>query len=66
MIAENSPIYEVIADYPNNKDFPLGKKIEFEPWNNTYWMHTVEDCQGKREYLSIYFDNYPHIFKKIR
>ena len=63
-----SPIYLVIAEFPENKDFPKGKKIEFEPWTNQpdYWMHVVEDCQGRIEWLSGYFDNFPAIFKRLR
>jgi hypothetical protein len=62
------PVYEVIADFPNNNDFPKGKKIEFQPWSGSdlYWAHIVEDCQGKREWLSDYFNNYPHLFRKVR
>jgi len=65
-IANLAPVYEVIAGYPNNNDFPIGKIIEFKSWNGSYWQHSVEDCQGKRTWLSEYFDNYPHLFKKIK
>jgi len=61
----STPTYEVIADFPNNKDFPVGKIITFNPWNDSYWQHSVEDCQGVRTWLSEYFDNYPHLFKKL-
>lgn len=62
------PSYEVIAEFPNNIDFPKGKKIEFQPWAecSLYWAHIIEDCQGKREWLSGHFDNYPHLFRRIR
>jgi hypothetical protein len=60
------PVYEVIADFPDNKDFPVGKFIRFERWNTFYWVHSIEDCQGKREWLSDFFDKYPHIFKKTQ
>jgi|SRR6478672_2112360 len=59
------PIYEVIAEYPDNKDFPKGKIIKFSPWNKYHWVHYVEDCQGKREYILNFFDKYPHLFKRI-
>jgi len=63
------PVFEVIADFPGNKDFPLGKRIEFHPWSSSspdlYWEHAVEDCQGKRTWLSHYFELFPHLFKKI-
>jgi len=59
------PVYEVIADYPNNKDFPVGKIINFEPWEVCHWQHKVKDCQGERMWLTYFFDNYPHLFKRI-
>ena len=63
-----APIYEVVAEFPENKDFPKGKKIEFVPWTShpDYWMHVVEDCQGRKEWLAGYFDNFPAIFKRLR
>lgn len=63
-----SPQYQVIADFPDNKDFPKGKIIEFQPWSSSdaYWSHIVEDCQGKREWLQDYFDKYPHLFRRVR
>jgi hypothetical protein len=62
-----NPRYKVIADYPDNKDFQLGKIIDFHPWVCAahYWEHSVEDCQGKRTWLSEYFDKYPHLFRKL-
>ena len=61
----SKPRYEVINDYPNNKDFPLGIILEFERWNDFYWQHEIEDCQGNRTYLSDFFDMYPHLFRKM-
>lgn len=68
IIKNIAPIYEVIAEFPENRDFPKGKKIEFVPWTShpDYWMHVVEDSQGRREWLSGYFDNFPSIFKRLR
>lgn len=60
-----APLYEVIADFPGNKDFPVGKIITFEPWNTYYWQHKVEDCQGPRTWLSEYFDQFPYLFKRV-
>jgi hypothetical protein len=57
------PIYKVIADYPGNKDFPVGKIITFVPWNTYYWQHIISDCQGERMWLSTFFEKYPHIFQ---
>lgn len=62
---EKAPVYEVIADYPNNTDFPRGKRIEFEPWMGLYWQHKITDCQGERMWLSDFFDKYPHLFQKL-
>lgn len=62
-----SPVYEVIADFPGNKDFPVGKRITFEPlaYSPGNWECKVSDCQGERKWLSHYFDNFPHLFKKV-
>ncbi len=57
------PRYLVKNDYPENKDFPVGKVIEFEPWNTSHWCHKVNDCQGERLWLSTWFANYPHLFE---
>jgi hypothetical protein len=64
---KEAPCYRVIADYPDNKDFPVGKIVTFRRWNNStiYWEHVVKDCQGERSWLSGWFDQYPHIFQKI-
>ena len=62
---DEPPIYKVIGDYPDNKDFPVGKIIEFEKWNEYYWQHKIIDCQGERTWLSEYFDKYPHLFKRV-
>jgi len=59
------PQYIVIAEFPNNKDFPIGKLIDFTPWNGTHWQHVVNDCQGERMWLSDYFEKYPHLFAKV-
>lgn len=60
------PRYKVVADYPGNRDFPVGKIIEFHPWESCrdYWEHSVEDCQGKRSWLEQFFIDYPNIFHK--
>jgi hypothetical protein len=60
------PRYEVIADYPENNDFPVGKIIEFQPWNTSYWQHIVKDCQGERMWLLEFFEKYPHLFKPLQ
>ena len=62
---DEPPIYKVIADYPDNKYFPVGKIIDFEKWNEHYWQHKVIDCQGERSWLSEWFDKYPHLFKRV-
>ncbi len=61
------PRWIVITKYPNNNDFPVGKLIDFHPWENCnlYWEHTIEDCQGKRSFLEIFFEEHPKIFKKL-
>jgi hypothetical protein len=61
------PCFEVIADYPDNKDFPVGKIVWCRRWGNStlYWAHYVKDCQGERSWMSEWFEKYPHIFKKI-
>jgi hypothetical protein len=61
------PCYQVIADYPENKDFPVGEKIRLHRWGSCtiYWSYKVKDCQGEREYLTDFFDKYPHIFRRI-
>ena len=60
-----SPIFEVTAEFPNNQDFPVGKKITFEQWNKIYWQHKVSDCQGDRTWLSEYFEKFPYLFKRV-
>lgn len=64
------PRYMVTAPYPDNADFPVGSIIQgFKPWpneNGSYWQYTVKDCKGKREWLSDFFDLYPHLFKKLK
>jgi hypothetical protein len=59
------PQVKVIADFPGNKDFELGKVIEFEPWNESYWQYKVEDCQGERVYLLEFFERYPYLFEIV-
>jgi hypothetical protein len=65
---EEQPIYRVIADFPDNKDFPVGDTITLVRWrvSDIYWAYKVKDCQGEREYLSDFFDKYPHIFKRVK
>lgn len=63
---ERQPRFEVVADFPNNKDFPVGVIITLHRWRcSTYWAYTIKDCQGDREYLQEFFDTYPHIFKRL-
>lgn len=64
-IKKVAPIFEVIAEFPENKDFYLGKKITFVPWESGYWQHVVKDCQGERSWLSTWFEQYPHLFKRV-
>lgn len=66
-VLEEPPLYKVIADYPDNKDFPVGKIITFRRWNAStiYWEHVVNDCQGERSWLSEWFDKYPHLFQRL-
>lgn len=66
-IANIPPVYIIIADFPGNKDFPVGKKITFEAWPacSSHWQHKVTDCQGERIWLSHYFEDFPHIFKRV-
>lgn len=60
------PRYKVIADWPNRKDFDIGQIITVaEVWNPGYLMYTIEDYQGKREYLQDFFDKYPHLFESL-
>jgi hypothetical protein len=64
------PRYKVIAPYPENKDFPVGKIITFNTWPDSlhysgYWQHIVEDSQGVRAWLSTFFDEYPHLFQPL-
>lgn len=60
------PRYKVIADWPNRKDFNVGQIITVgEAWNPGYLMYSIEDCQGKREYLQDFFDQYPHLFQRL-
>lgn len=65
LFAEPHPVYELIGDFPGNKDFQKDTLILFQRWNKYYWVYKVKDCQGEREYLMEFFDRYPHIFKKI-
>lgn len=64
----SAPIYEVIADFPGNNDFPVGKTITLTSWraSTIYWAYHVKDCQGPREYIREFFDKYPHLFKRIK
>lgn len=58
--------YKVIANWPSMKDFSLNQIIvldkEFSP---QYMMWTITDCQGERRYITKFFDDYPHLFKKL-
>lgn len=62
------PRFKVIADYPDNKDFRVGDICQLQKWSSSdlYFAHVVEDCQGKRERLKEFFEQYPHIFKPIQ
>lgn len=60
-----APIFEVIAEFPNNEYFALGNKITFETWHANYWQHIEKDCQGEKVWLSTWFEQYPHLFKRI-
>lgn len=61
------PCYKVIADFPDNKDFPIGKVFILHNWrsSNIYWVYIIKDCKGEREYLSDFFDKYPHLFERV-
>src|SRR4051812_43728366 len=65
--SEEAPSYRVIADYPDNKDFQVGQVITLTRWRSStlYWCYTVKDCQGEREWLSDWFNKYPHIFERV-
>lgn len=56
--------YRVIADFPNNKDFPVGETITLQPWQGIDWIYVKSDCQGVRTYLASYLDKFPYLFQK--
>jgi hypothetical protein len=60
------PRYKVIAKWPSMRDFSLNQIVVLnEPFSPQYMKYVVEDCSGKREYITKYFDDYPHLFEKL-
>lgn len=65
------PRYEVIADWPCMRDMHVGKVIEMNgrwpnPGSTIYWKWSITDCQGTRDYTTLYFERWPHLFKPLQ
>ena len=60
------PRYKVTNNWPSMRDFELHQVVtldkEFSP---QYRMWTITDCQGERNYITKFFDNYPHLFQPL-
>lgn len=60
------PRFKVIAKWPSMRDFELNQIITLnEDFSPQYKMWSIEDCQGKRTYITKFFEDYPHLFERL-
>lgn len=60
------PRYKVTDKWPSMRDFSLNQIVTLDKiFSPQYRMYVVEDCQGERKYITKFFDDYPHLFKKL-
>jgi len=61
------PRYKVEEDWPGRRDFEVGLIVTLDKdFSPQYKKYEIEDCQGKRSYITAFFDQFPRQFKKLK
>lgn len=60
------PRYKVMSDWPGRKDFVVGEVVTLDKdFTPEYKKYEIEDCQGKRVYITSFFEMFPLQFKPL-